>query len=103
MNLRELLEARATELANVTATRAAHGATTWARGDRAFAVLSPDGAAAEFALDAPVAAAAARTPDVTPSARSAGWVVFRPTTLDDHAADRAQAWFDSGHRRLARG
>ncbi|MEX1168557.1 MAG: hypothetical protein WEE50_00300 [Chloroflexota bacterium] len=103
MNLRELLEARATELSNVTATRAADGATTWARGDRAFAVLSANGTVSEFALDGPVAAAAARTPDVTPSARGAGWVVFRPATLDDHAADRARAWFDSGHRRLARG
>jgi hypothetical protein len=103
MNLRELLEARATELANVTATRTADGAMTWAYGDRAFAVLSPDGAAAEFALDAPIAAAAGRTPDVEPSARGVGWVLFRARALDDHAVDRARAWFDSAHRRLTRG
>jgi hypothetical protein len=90
-------------MANVTATRTADGETTWARGDLAFAVLSPDGTAAEFSLDAPVAAAAARTPDVEPSARGVGWVRFRARALDDHAADRARAWFDSAHRRLTRG
>jgi hypothetical protein len=103
VSLRELLEERAEELGDVAATRAADGTRTWARGDQPFAVLSADGTVSEFALDGPVAAAAARTPDVTPSARGAGWVVFRPAALDDHAADRARAWFDSGHRRLARG
>ena len=57
---------------------------------------------AEFALDPPVASAAARTPDVSPSPRGPGWVRFGPGVLDDHAADRATAWFASAHRRLTR-
>jgi hypothetical protein len=103
VTLRELLERNAAELADVTATRSADGVTTWTRGDRPFAALIADGTAAEFALEGPVAAAAARTPDVTLSAQGVGWVLFRPRALDDHAADRARAWFDSAHRRLARG
>ena len=100
--MRALLDRSAAELADVTATRSADGTTTWTRGDHPFAVLSADGAAAEFALEGPVASAAARTPDVTLSSRGTGWVLFRPRVLDDHAADRARAWFDSSHRRLAR-
>lgn len=103
MTLRELLEERSAALAGVTARRDGDGSTRWERGGNVFAVLTADGLAADFALDGPVAAAAARTPDVTPSIRGAGWVRFRPAVLDDHAADRARAWFDSGHRRLARG
>jgi hypothetical protein len=63
-------------------------------------MLGADGAAA-FALDPAVAAAAARTPDTTPSGLGAGWIRFAPTTLDDHAADRAVAWFVSAHRHAA--
>jgi hypothetical protein len=66
-------------------------------------VLSGDGSAAEFALDNAVAAAAARTPDVVPSGRGPGWVLLRPTALDDHGAHRVAAWFASAHRRLSRG
>jgi hypothetical protein len=103
VTLRELLEQAASELPGVSASQARDGSATWIAGDRAFVVLSPDGNAAEFALDGPVAVAAARTPDTSPSPRGAGWVMFRPAALDDHAADRAAAWFASAHRRLGRG
>jgi len=102
LTLRELLGDAAAELDGIEAVTAADGGVTWSRGGRPFAALDGGGDAAEFALDSAVAAAAARTPDVGTSARGAGWVRFHPRTLDDHAADRAKAWFESAHRRLAR-
>jgi hypothetical protein len=103
VTLRELLEGVAAGLVDVEVSRAPDGATTWAAAGRPFAILSVDGLAAEFGLDGPVAAAATRTPDVVASPRGAGWVTFRPAVLDDHAADRATAWFASAHRRSSRG
>jgi len=79
------------------------GEMTWSRAARPFAVLSADGNAVEFALDPPVASAAARTPDVGPSRRGRGWVLFRPAVLDDQAADRAAAWLASAHRHVMSG
>jgi hypothetical protein len=76
------------------------GSTTWAVGGTIFAEVSPDGMAASFLLDPIVAGAAARTPDVRRSPRGPGWVEMRPRTVDGHAADRAGAWFLSGHRRI---
>jgi hypothetical protein len=101
--LRELLERAADELANVEATHAADGTMTWTCAGHSFAVLSADGSTAEFALDPAVAAAASRTPDAAPSGRGAGWVRFSPIVLDDHAVDRARAWFESAQRRTAGG
>jgi hypothetical protein len=100
VTLDELLAAIALELPDVTAATDGLGAVTWSRGRKAFATLSADGATASFALDDAVAAAATRTPDVAPSSRGPGWVDFTPAELDDHAADRAGAWFASAHRRL---
>jgi hypothetical protein len=100
MSLRDLLADVAGQLDEVETTLAPDGAITWSRGSRPFAGLTADGATGEFALDPAVAAAAARTPDVAPSSRGAGWVAFAPEDLDDHAADRAVAWFASAHRRL---
>lgn len=100
MTLDELLAAIALELPAVTSATDSLGAVTWSRGGKPFATLSADGATASFALDDAVAAAAARTPDVAGSSRGAGWVDFTPAELDDHAADRAGAWFASAHRRL---
>jgi hypothetical protein len=100
MTLRELLEAAALALDDVSASTDDVGATTWSRRGRAFAALSADGSVASFGLDPTVAAAAIRTPDTTDSPRGVGWVDFAPDELDDHAADRAEAWFESGHRRL---
>ena len=102
MTLRELLGAAATDLDGIEARGEPDGVLTWSRGGRPFAALSAGGDAAEFGLDPVVAAAAARTPDVDPSPRGAGWVRFSPAPLDDHARDRATAWFQSAHRRLGR-
>lgn len=102
MTLKALLDSEIEGLADVEASNAPDGGTAWSHGGRVFALLHGDGGAADFALDAAVAAAAARTPDVTPSSRGPGWVTFRPASLDDHAADRAAAWFASAHRRLVR-
>jgi hypothetical protein len=74
--------------------------TTWAAGPSVFATLSGD--RAEFRLDPTVAVAALRTPDTAPSPRGADWIAFEPSVLDDHALDRAEAWFLSAHRRAAR-
>jgi hypothetical protein len=74
---------------------------TWSRGDQVFASVSADGSTASFLLDALVAGAAARTPDVRASSRGRGWVDLSPPTVDGHAADRAGAWFLSGFRRLS--
>jgi len=54
---------------------------------------------AEFHLRDEVGAAALRTPNVTASARGAGWVRFAPKRLDGHARDRALAWLESAWRR----
>ena len=98
MTLAELLGALATDLSGVTRTTAQGGGLAWARDQRPFATLSADGATAEFLLDRAVAEAACRTPDTVPSDRGAGWVRFAPVDLDDHAVDRARAWFLSAHR-----
>ncbi len=100
MKVAELLEAEADELAGVDEAVTTDGTRMWSRTGRPFATVSADGTVAEFALDPAVAAAAIRTPDTSPSTRGAGWVRFAPTDLDDHAADRATAWFTSAHRRL---
>jgi hypothetical protein len=99
VSLREVLDAAAA-LPGVAVASLPDGAVSWARDGRSFAFLSSDGSTAEFALDDAVAAAATRTPDVTPSGRGSGWVAFRPAALDDHAVDRAVAWFASAYRRL---
>ena len=70
------------------------------RGERAFAVVEDDGAVS-FRLAAAVATAAVRTPDTEPSERGRGWVTLRPSTVDDHALDRARAWFESAWRAAA--
>ena len=75
------------------------GATTWSLGSVSFAAL--DGSGASFRLDPLVAAAALRTPDTGPSPRGADWVSFSPSVVDDHAIDRAEAWFLSAARRAS--
>jgi hypothetical protein len=99
MNLRDLLEEEATDLPGTEPTVESDGSLTWVRTGRRFAAVTSDGSSAEFALDPAVADAAARTPDVSPSERGPGWVIFTPVVLDDHAADRAVAWLASAHRR----
>lgn len=103
MNLADVLRETATDLADVEATEDAAGTVAWSRAGRDFATLSPDGTAAEFALDPAIAEAAARTPDVAPSDRGPGWVRFRPSIADEQALDRAEAWLQSAHRRAGQG
>jgi hypothetical protein len=98
--LLDVLEEAAADTPEINVTRAPDGTTSWAVRDTVFAVLSPDGSAASFLLDPIVAGAAARTPEVARSPRGPGWVEMRPRVIDGHVADRAGAWFLSGHRRL---
>jgi hypothetical protein len=100
VNLRELLEEEALELAGAEASPSPDGSITWSRGGRPFATVTADGSYAEFALDPAVADAATRTPGARLSSRGPGWVTFSPIDLDDHAVDRATAWLASAHRRL---
>jgi len=98
VTLGELLVGAAVGLAGCSVENAPDGTMTWMRKERPFATVSGDGASAEFGLDPSVAAAATRTPNVSRSARGGGWVAFAPPDLDDHAVDRALAWFASAHR-----
>jgi hypothetical protein len=100
LTLREVLEAAAREIPDVEAADGADGTRSWSIRGTVFSDLSADGSTASFLLDPIVAGAAARTPDVRRSPRGPGWVEMRPRVLDGHAADRARAWFLSGHRRL---
>ncbi|HEV7809532.1 MAG TPA: hypothetical protein VGO64_02945 [Candidatus Limnocylindrales bacterium] len=75
------------------------GTTTWSSSGTIFATLAGD--RAEFRLDPLVARAALRTPDTSTSPRGVDWVAFAPAILDEGAADRADAWFLSAHRRAA--
>lgn len=99
MILRGLLTEAAETLAGVSASTDASGGLIWDRTGRPFATSSGDGATTEFRLDPAVAAAALRTPDTGPSRRGPDWISFRPAGLDDHALDRAEAWFGSAWRR----
>lgn len=98
--LLDVLEEAHADAPEVDVAKAPDGTTTWAVRGTVFAELSADGTAASFLLDPIVAGAAARTPEVTRSARGPGWVELRPKVVDGHVADRAGAWFLSGHRRL---
>lgn len=100
MTLSEVLAAAAASAPECVPTTEADGTTTWSVRGVTFATLSADGLRASFLLDPIVAGAAARTPDVMPSGRGPGWVEMHPRVVDGHAADRATAWFLSGHRRL---
>ncbi|MFL5687192.1 MAG: hypothetical protein ACJ77D_14190 [Chloroflexota bacterium] len=100
MTLREILEGSAAETPGVDVGTDDDGATAWSLGGTVFARLSADGSTASFLLDAIVANAAARTPDVKRSRRGDGWVEMTPKVVDRHVYDRARAWFLSGHRRL---
>jgi hypothetical protein len=74
---------------------------SWLRDEVEFAVLGPFGL--ELRLDAPIAAAATRTPDTAPSPRGGEWIRFNPRELDGHAVDRLRAWLDLAYRRAEGG
>ncbi|MGK2851032.1 MAG: hypothetical protein ACSLFN_09000 [Candidatus Limnocylindrales bacterium] len=102
MTLREVLEdaaALAGDDGPVAVVVDATGATAWSSRGTDFATLDAAGSTVAFRLDAVLAGAALRTPDVGASSRSADWVEFRPITLDGHAIDRATAWFLAALRR----
>jgi hypothetical protein len=88
----------ATDLPDVDEAPLPGNGREWRREGRPFAA-APIPNEAHFRLDAPVAAAAVRTPDTEPSPRGDGWVVLRPPVLDGHAVDRAIAWFWAAWRR----
>lgn len=71
-------------------------ATEYRRASGTFAVLARD--TVELRLNAEVAEAARRTPATSGSGRGPEWVRFSPPALDDHALDRAEAWFRSAWR-----
>lgn len=98
--LRDVIDAAALSTPDVEVKGEPDGGVAWSVGGTTFAVLSSDGGGASFLLDPIVAGAASRTPEVQRSARGPGWVDIRPRIVDGHVADRAGAWFLSGHRRL---
>ena len=61
------------------------------------------GTTAHFRLRPEIAAAAVRTPAVEVSPLGPEWVAFHPASLDQYALDRAQSWFELGHRLAAEG
>jgi hypothetical protein len=73
------------------------GVVTWSRGEQPFAALGGEGI--DVRLDPPIAAAATRTPDTSPSSRGPDWVRFDPAALDGHAIDRVRAWLELAYRR----
>jgi hypothetical protein len=102
VTLEQLFGEACEALVGVSATEDATGGLIWDRTGRPFATASPDRLTAEFRLDPAVAAAALRTPDTRPSRRGPDWISFSPETLDEHASDRAEAWFASAWRRAER-
>jgi hypothetical protein len=97
-DLLAVLETAAADLEAVERTEG-DDAVEWSIGGVTFAIALATGVRAEFRLAQPVAAAALRTPDTTPSPRGVDWVAFAPAELDRHAIDRATAWLASAWRR----
>jgi hypothetical protein len=97
--LLDVVEAQVADLPDV-AVAVSEASTTWSRSGMAFAVLGTDWI--ELRIGPAVAAAAARTPDTTASARGPEWISFAPVELDGYAVDRLGAWFGLAYRR-ARG
>ena len=98
MTLGDVLEEAAAEL-DLDGIPAADGTTEYGYAGVVFATVDAAGVTAEFRLDRVLAGAALRTPDTRSSARGDVWVEFAPAEVDDHAVDRAQAWFIAAHRR----
>jgi len=75
--------------------------TEFRRGDVRFAVVDSSGA--DLRLQPDIAEAAARTPSTGPSERGPAWIRFAPPEIDEHALDRARAWFQVAWRAAGRG
>jgi hypothetical protein len=71
-------------------------ATEYSRGGTVFAVVRAN--EAELRLLSDIGDAARRTPDTHESERGEDWVHFNPPALDQHAIDRAEAWFLIAYR-----
>ncbi len=99
-SLAERVEALAGAVPGTSRTEA-NGTVTWSAGGVVFAMLTGD--AVELRLDQPVARAATRPPDTTPSRRGQEWVRFAPIAMDGPAVDRLEAWFAFARRRAAEG
>lgn len=97
--LRELFDELADRAGAKTSGSPASG-REYLRDGRAFATI--DGDAAEVRLDPEIAEAVLRTPSTAASSRGAGWVRFAPPEFDQHARDRAEAWFLSASRAAER-
>jgi hypothetical protein len=97
-SLAELLDDLATEFPDVDRRDGPDG-IEYAVGRQPFARLSAS--RAEFRLRAEIVAAAVRTGDAGPSPSGREWVAFAPRAFDQYALDRAQAWFELGHRLAA--
>lgn len=100
MTLGDVLDEAAAEL-ELEGAATKDGATDYERSGVVFASVDSVGRVATFRLDRVIAAAALRTPGTRPSARGDMWVEFAPTEVDDHAIDRAQAWFAAAYRRAS--
>lgn len=96
--LADLLDDLAAEFPDVE-RRTTAGGTEFVAGGHAFARLT--GQTAEFRLRPEIAAAAVRTGDTAASHLGREWVAFTPRTFDQYALDRAQSWFELGHRLAA--
>ena len=96
--LEEVLDLAST-VEGVTGEAGPDGTTTWSGVGGPFATLDAARGMASFKLDSTLAAAAVRTPDTSASERGRDWVDFVPREVDDHAIDRATAWFGAAARR----
>jgi hypothetical protein len=93
--LADLLDDLAEEFTDVERRTLPTG-THFLVGEQPFAHLA--GATAHFRLRPEIAAAAARTGDTAESTMGREWVAFSPRHIDQYALDRAQSWFELGHR-----
>lgn len=98
-SLQELFDELADQ-ADVETADSSGGVREYLRAGRVFAAA--DDGAAEVLLHPEIAEAARRTPATNASARGPAWVRFSPPELDDHALDRAEAWFLSAWRAADR-
>jgi hypothetical protein len=95
VTLADLLEDLAGDYPDVRSVEVPEG-LDYLAGERPFARLA--GLTAHFRLRAEIVAAAVRTPAAAVSPLGPDWVLFRPGSLDQYGLDRAQAWFELGHR-----
>ena len=98
LTLADVLEDLAADFPDVQA-RTDDAGVDYVVGARSFARVV--GGIAHFRLRPEIAAAAARTPAVSASPVGPEWVAFSPASLDQYALDRAQSWFELGHRLAA--